>query len=278
MVEVEDVVRQLAELGFDPRPHASGRGWVLRSRGRRAVPAIDTAIETYTSEDDSASATTDVRLDEHCAGVAELAGRFSEACGLPPGLIADLEFVGHLHDLGKADPRFQAWLFDGNALAAQLAPAPVAKSSGLPDDARERERARRRAGYPRGARHELVSVRLVESGGPDLLDGASDRDLVLHLIASHHGRCRPLAPVTEDAGPVEVSIEYKQRRLTTSTATGLHRLDSGVAERFWRLVRRYGWWGLAFFEALLRLADHRRSESEDSASQAAETQHRRASA
>lgn len=222
--------------------------------------------ETFTSDDDSASALGGplVPLEGHCAGVAELVEVFAEKAGLPSGLTDGLRLAGRLHDLGKADPRFQAWLHDGNALAAQLSPNLLAKSAHMPEDRRHRERARCRAGYPRGGRHELLSVRLVESA-PSLLESAADSDLVLHLIASHHGRCRPLAPVIADTAPVEVHLEHEGLALASSSATGLERIDSGVAERFWRLVRQYGWWGVALLEAILRLADHRRSEAEEQA-------------
>lgn len=231
-------------------------GWILRGR-RRINPATGIA---FTDEDDaSASGTVRVPLTKHLQGVEDFARRYAEGCRLPANLIEDVALAGLFHDLGKADPRFQALLNGGNrwAVGGEL----LAKSGNISQDRKAYRQALGRSGYPQGGRHELLSVRLVESE-PNLLAGAHDRDLVLHLIASHHGHCRPFAPVIFDESPNPVKLEFNGHMLSHSSATGMERLDSGVADRFWRLVRRYGWWGLAWLEAILRLADHRRSEWE----------------
>jgi CRISPR-associated endonuclease/helicase Cas3 len=152
-------------------------------------------------------------------------------------------------------------LHGGSALRAALSGRLLAKSRTQESDRRRAREARERSGYPRGARHELSSVALLEEQ-KSLLEQATDRDLVLHLVASHHGWCRPFAPVAEDREPAEIAFEMAGSVVHASSLHGLARLESGTADRFWRLVGRYGWFGLAWLEAILRLADHRRSEEE----------------
>jgi CRISPR-associated endonuclease/helicase Cas3 len=257
-------------------------GLVLRGSKRLRRRGED---DNFTHEDDSASATVPVALADHCKGVKVFALNYGQACGLPAEIIHDLSLAALLHDLGKIDRRFQAWLHNGNTVASEMAPQLLAKSGGLPRSRRERELARRRSGYPEGGRHELLSIRIVEwvfqllreadlhhseievvgNVGKGLklqVEMPYDPDLVLHLIGCHHGHCRPLAPMVEDAMPEQIIVQCNGHQLTASSNTGLERLDSGVPERFWRLVRRYGWWGIAWMEALFLLADYRRSEAE----------------
>jgi len=236
-------------------------GLVLLSRLLPPMSVEGTEDETFTTEDDTASATVAIPLDDHNKGVEELADRYGRLCGLAEPVRLTLAVAARWHDLGKADERFQAWLHDGDARVAGMAPRLLAKSGGLPQGKPQRERARAKSGYPRGARHELVSVRLAEKL-VDPLDQPVDRDLLLHLIASHHGHARPFAPYYPESGEAVVTCERIGLEIEVRAETGLHRLDSGVGERFWELVRRYGWWGLSYLEALLRLADHRRSEEE----------------
>lgn len=250
---------------FELEQHPAG-GLILTAR-RKLTPCEREMLQAgavgadFSTEDDSASFTVPVPLPEHLQGVADFAAGFGAGCNLPDPVRADITLAASLHDLGKADPRFQAWLRGGLPFPV---PQPyerlLAKSGGLASPA-ARRRARERAGYPAGGRHELLSVRLVESN-PQILAQANDAELVLHLIASHHGRCRPFAPVIDDPQPLDVELDFAGRRLCANPDTLLERLDSGVAERFWNLVRRYGWWGLAYLEAIHILADHRRSEAE----------------
>jgi CRISPR-associated endonuclease/helicase Cas3 len=92
---------------------------------------------------------------------------------------------------------------------------------------------------------------------------AHDRELVMHLVASHHGWCRPFAPALDDEDARVVTLQHGEVEMAASARHRLAQLSSGVAQRFWTLNERYGCWGLAWLEAVLRLADHRASEERE---------------
>lgn len=200
-------------------------------------------------------------LVEHLQGVGELAERFATRARLPASIVASIRWAGHFHDLGKVDPRFQLWLH-GDEISARYG-ATLAKSAMAWQEVSARRHARQKAAYPEGQRHELVSLDMMERSAElqaRVADDGADWDLVLHLVGSHHGWCRPLAPLVDAEGYGEpVTLQHSGIDLEGTTAHGRGRLDSGVTDRFWSLNRRYGWHELAYCEAILRLADHRQS-------------------
>jgi len=228
-------------------------GWVVT--GKVTAPQAE---PPPAEEDDELSLGGLVTLKQHADGVTRFAVHFARQCGLPYELVNDLRLAGMFHDAGKADPRFQAWLYGCmNIRYVHGRRELIAKSEPISES--RKWQAKAESGYPDGARHELLSVSLIQDNA-SLKSQAYDWDLVLHLIASHHGRCRPFAPLVDDPSPETVKVELYEYTLTGTTRTGLERLDSGVAERFWKLTRKYGWWGLAYLEAIFRLADHYQSQ------------------
>ena len=205
------------------------------------------------SDDQSSQLDTTIELECHQTGVAERAETFAKNV-LPDNLATVLESSGRYHDVGKADPRFQIWLRGGNKILAAGKPL-LAKGQMRSRSARNA--ARLMSGYPENTRHEFMSLALLQANAPNDVD-----DLSFHLIASHHGHARPLAPVTPDKQPVTVQYEHNGWQSSASSAHAFASIGCGVCERFWSFTRRYGWWGLTHLETILRLADHRQSEAE----------------
>jgi CRISPR-associated endonuclease/helicase Cas3 len=189
----------------------------------------------------------DAHLDDVRCEVRNLETLVSDA------LLTALDNAARWHDLGKADSRFQVLLHGGDALAAKFAPYKLAKGPFLRGGSRQRWE---HSELPDGFRHELVSLAMVCHEPAQ----SAEHDLILHLIASHHGRCRPFAPCVIDESAPDVAFAGFTLSASDRALRGAHRLDSEVADRFWALRRRFGWWGLAYLESLLRLSDWAASE------------------
>ena len=238
-------------VGLDDETSSNGYYILTERHTHTGRPVVDAA--TLDGSDESGSLTgTGVVLSHHLDGVGDRAGRVAERLGLAPEFVDDLRLAGRLHDLGKVDRRFQAQLVGGDSVALEMLAEPLAKS--LPGVHRVRR-------YPTGMRHEVASVAMVESN-PDVLSSANDKDLVLHLVGTHHGWGRPLPPIVEDPEPQTLTYTFDGHSMATTSHLVEGPLALDMADRFWRLVERYGYHGLAWLEAILRLADHLQSAEE----------------
>ncbi len=100
----------------------------------------------------------------------------------------------------------------------------------------------------RGYRHELGSVAELQKAASVISMESEAADLLLHLVAAHHGHGRPGFRL-EAMGPIQRS--------------DLQQALGAVPARFARVQAAYGWWGLAWLEALVKTADVLASRDED---------------
>jgi CRISPR-associated endonuclease/helicase Cas3 len=169
-----------------------------------------------------------VGLADHLRGVGAMAARFAASCGLDETLAQAIAEAARLHDLGKGDPRYQLML--GAELDTLLA------KSGP----HEVPVSRQLSGLPRGWRHEVASLAMRGEAA----------ELVRYLVGTHHGRGRPWLPASPDLA--------LWRNAGGAQWPALAR----------RLAATYGHWGLAYLEALVRLADWAASAEEQREAQA----------
>ena len=297
--------------------------------------AADSAAEAPAEWSFASDASSDAgwrTIATHGREVAEEAVRIATALGLPASTIRVLDLAGRFHDLGKVHPAFAASILrDADAPGdLDLAKAPRWCSP------RDHGRLDRASGPRPGIRHELASMlgvlemaRVAAPLHPDLTGGVAELleacgaglgtqddtiemaepltralaslgpgqlDLLLYLVAAHHGKVRttlqagphdgrfpwdapqyggrglPILGVREGDVLPPARIDLDGSVVTTPAvelnlepaAIGLsHRYGPSWQERAARLRDRHGIGGLALLEAILRTADARASGISD---------------
>jgi CRISPR-associated endonuclease/helicase Cas3 len=208
---------------------------------------LDARVDAF--DELSAAARTAVELDAHGAGVEARARAVGMRVGLGEALARTVARSARFHDAGKADLRFQRWL-DPQATST----TPLAKST---TPTSHWEAARIASGWPSGGRHEELSARLVSAWldrqSVDIVEGL-DEDLLVHLVVSHHGHGRPFLLPADGGGAHQLTSPMDGVEVTVDA--DLSRPDWQQPDRFARLNRRYGHWGLALLEAIVRQSDH----------------------
>jgi CRISPR-associated endonuclease/helicase Cas3 len=244
--------RGIEDWKFAPYPQGTHRGTILLNKTR--VGATPWPLDPANLGRQGNESDGEITLTEHSQGVATRAAQNAHHLSEP--LRTCLHDAGLLHDIGKLDPRFQA-LLCGCFLHAIGGRESLAKSNRAFNPLTEKS-LRHALNLPDGFRHELLSAKIVANAAA--WKSNPERDLLLHLIASHHGRCRGFAPVIPDAQPEPFEIHTGQLTTTYPGHTApMASLAEGVPARFWSLTRRFGWWGLPYLETLLRLADQAES-------------------
>lgn len=165
-------------------------------------------------------------LNDHQKRTQEVVQAIAIGLNLPTALQTALTLAARWHDQGKHRAIWQRAI--GNNDYSKVVLAKSGRGGPLQE----------RIAY----RHEFGSlIDIVKE--PEFQAQPEDvQELVLHLIAAHHGRARPHF-TTEEAFDPQAKVDRSAR------------IAQEIPRRYARLQRQYGRWGLAWLESLLRAAD-----------------------
>ncbi len=217
---IGDDTEDLPRVAFEFATRRSAEGEVLERL----------LIVTDKTEESRAESRHAQLLEEHQSWTERHARRIAREIGLPGDYAEVLAIAARLHDEGK---RARRWQLAFNA-----------RKDGVYAKTRGPLAPARLGGY----RHEFGSLSYAERDEGFRQLPSELQDLVLHLIAAHHGRARPVIE-TEGCDDEPPSLLESRAR--------------DVVLRFARLQKQWGPWGLAWWEALLRAADQQASKEND---------------
>lgn len=198
----------------------------------------------------------------HQQSVECRAERFLSSLALPEGIGLDVRTAARHHDDGKKDFRFQNLLY----VCSRQTPGYRRTPSEYSDDtylaksaARfpKLEKRIRREMNLQGWRHEQRSVAECWALGSEL--HANDLELVARLVGTSHGHGRSC--FQDDADTLIPPRERQRQDMRYPAIADVYEsarrlFDEGIWERIVEKTDiRYGYWGMAYMEAILRSAD-----------------------
>ncbi|KZS72106.1 CRISPR-associated helicase/endonuclease Cas3 [Mycobacterium kansasii] len=205
-----------------------------------------------------------IALEEHLAeteaAARELIPRFGPNVDLTAQQRDAIVRAASLHDLGKAHPTFTASLLKANLDTPPPAQAvPWAKS---PSNRPLRH-------DPPHFRHELASALWLLDASTRLLDDHEERDLVIYLVAAHHGKVRVtirgksderpgvMLGVKDGSSTIGFALDGRQIPAVTLSLQPTTHGAGSLTSRALALRDRadLGPFRLAFCEAVVRAAD-----------------------
>lgn len=196
------------------------------------LPSVEIRVPPRTPGSSKSRSTPTVTLEAHQNQVGSWALQDATRAGLTSELADQIGTAGFLHDEGKRREEFQKLLRFPDPVDLN---EPLAKSLSVTPTWNAAHAIRQQVGLEDGWRHEIETVH-------SMANRHGNDGLVRHLIGSHHGWYRPFFPPLSRTG---------------------HDQPIQHADEFAELNNRYGIWGLAYLETILRLADWRASKNPD---------------